>query len=177
MHKNDLIADKIEAIIQQMFTEFGESEYKPTEFGILHNPVKSNLWFIPIFFADNALLQKNLNNGICYKIYQYLLGEFDKTEDIDSIEYTIIFEPGSCPATQAGYDNLYAQLLEKREASMKDADQANIKICNNCGHNFDKHQLMTIPDNENSTPTSGWILCPEDGCNCLMTWGASYKTK
>jgi hypothetical protein len=174
---NDLIADKLEEVIGKIFNDSRLFNPKPFEYLVLHNPIKNSSWFIIIFFTDVYQLREGLKNGVCYQIHSILLDELNKIEEISNINHSIYFESGDRPNEKLEIDNLYEKILGKTEGLQKTANRANIKICGCCGHDFDKHQLLCFNNDEASTPTDGWIICPEEDCSCFQTWSADYKGK
>lgn len=47
-------------------------------------------------------------------------------------------------------------------------------MCDRCGHPFGPHKLLGHVTNERiGVPTSGWMECPEDDCDCYSTWSVS----
>jgi hypothetical protein len=50
--------------------------------------------------------------------------------------------------------------------------------CSRCGHPFDPHELRstrTAPEFGIDAPVAGWIVCPEEGCDCWSTWAISHE--
>jgi hypothetical protein len=41
--------------------------------------------------------------------------------------------------------------------------------CEQCGHSFANHAMKTIAD----PPLWGWIICPEEDCDCWATWAVA----
>lgn len=175
MINNELIADKIEEVIKEMCMEFGAIEPKTSEYLILHNPKKQASWFIVIFFANINQLKDGLKNGVCYQIHSYILDNLNKIDDISNIDRTIFFESGNRPIEKKDIESLFGKLVNKMEGLQKDTGKTNLQICGGCGHNFDNHQLMCYRKDEDSAPTEGWMICPEENCNCFQTWSANYK--
>ena len=174
---NDLIADKIEEAIGQMFLDFRSQELGPTEYSIFYNPQKQSSWFIVIYFTDNNTLKTAIKQGTCYQIHSFLLNEINKVPDIAKIDKSIFFEFGNRPSEKLDIENVLEQLNAKMNSLQKVAGKSDIKICGSCGHDFDKHQLMCNLIDDKATPTNGWIMCPEENCNCFQTWGTNYKTE
>jgi len=172
---NELIADKLEEVIGRMLTHFKTLNPKPSEYSILYNPQKHASWFILIFFADINQLRDGLKSGACYQIHSFMLDELSKIGEISDVDRSIFFESGNRPNEKADIVNLYGKLLDKLEGLSKTTDKANIKTCGGCGHNFDEHQLLCFRIDETTPPTDGWMMCPEENCNCFLTWGANYK--
>jgi hypothetical protein len=175
MNNSELIADRIEEIIGRMFTHFRSFESGATQYSMFYNPQKHASWFILIFFADKNQLRKALKSGVCYQIHRYLINELDKATETSNIERSIYFEIGNRPEEKNDIDNLLELLVKRQEALMAIVDKGNIKECANCGHDFDKHQLLCNLKEDNTTATEGWIICPEEDCICFQTWSANYK--
>lgn len=171
---NDIIADKIEEAIGQMFSDFSSQEFGPTEYSIFYNPQKQTSWFIVIYFSDNNTLKTAIKQGICYQIHTFLLNEINKVPNIAKIDKSISFEFGNRPSEKVDIENMLEQLIAKMNSLLKEVSKSNIIICSNCGHDFDKHQLMCNLIDDKATPTDGWIMCPEEDCNCFQTWGTNY---
>lgn len=150
-------------------------EFGPTEYSVFFNPKKSYYWFIVIYFADSNTLSTGMRQGLCYQMYSYLLNDLNRIPEISNIHKSISFEFGKRPTEILDIENVLGQLIGKMDSLQKVAGKADIKICGNCGHDFDKHQLMCNLHDETTTPTEGWIICPEENCNCFQTWGANYK--
>ena len=172
---NFLIADRIEEIIGRMFAQFRSIDTGTLEYSIFHIPKRHASWFILIFFSDKSRLKEGLETGACYQIYNYLSNELDNTTETSNIERYISFELGNRPIKQSDTDNLFELLLKRQEAIKATVNKENIGECGNCGHDFDKHQLLCNLEDDNSTPTEGWIICPEENCSCFQTWSANYK--
>ena len=174
---NDFIADKIEEAVGRMFSNFKDHEFRPIEYSIFFNPKKYSYWFIVIYFVDRDSLKAGMKQGLCYQIYSYLLGELNNVSEISKIDKSISFEFEKRPTEIVDIENVLGQLIAKMNSLQKVAGKSDIKICGNCGHDFDKHQLMCNLVDDKTTPTEGWIICPEENCNCFQTWGANYKTE
>jgi hypothetical protein len=172
---NDSIADKIEEAIGQTFSNFRTQEFGLTEYFIFYNPKRYSHWFIVIYFADSSILRTAMQQGYCYQIYSYLLNELNSIPEISNIDKSISFEFGKRPTEILDIENVLGQLIVKMKSLQKVAGKPGIKICGNCGHDFDKHQLMCNLVDGSATPTEGWIMCPEENCNCFQTWGANYE--
>ena len=175
MNNSDRIADKIEEIIGRMFAHFRSFDSGVTQYSILYYPRRHVSWFILIFFADKNNLRNGLMNGTCYRIYNYLINELNNIAETSNIERSISFESGNRPEEQGDIDNLFELLLKRQESLKNVANKENIRECGNCEHAFDKHQLLCNLNENNATPTEGWIICPEENCNCFQTWSADYE--
>jgi hypothetical protein len=176
MISNELIADKIEEVIGRMFTEFRNVEPNASEYSLFHDSKKHTSWFILIFFADIYQLKEGLKNGICFQIHSFLLGELEKINEISDVGRVIFFESGNRPIEKNDIDILFGNLLKKIAGLQKTANKTDIKICGICGHDFDKHQMLF--NNESGKvdmTTVGWMICPEENCNCFQTWNTNLK--
>ena len=176
MVSNNFIADKIEEVIERMFADFKSIKIGVTEYSVLFNPQKSKTWFIILYFENGNTLNDNLNNGICYQLHNYLLNELNKTTEISDIERLVSFESGKRPIEKNEIDNILSFLLTRLEGLKNAANKENIQTCGGCGHNFDNHKLLCNLEDGEATPKEGWIICPEENCNCFQTWSANYKT-
>ena len=175
MNDNNLTADKIEEVIGRMFAHFRSIDSGVTEYSMFYNKRMHASWFILIFFADKNNLRNGLKNGICYQIHTYLSKELDKFPETANIVRSISFEGGRRPEEKIEIDNLFEHLVKKQEALSKTANKVNIAECSNCGHDFNKHELLCSLNEDSATPTEGWIICPDEDCNCFQTWSANYK--
>ena len=175
MIDSELIADKIEEVIGRMFTEFRSFEPKVSEYSIFYDPKKHTSWFILIFFADISQLRAGLKSGVCYHIHSFLLSELDKVAEISNIGRSIFFESGNRPTEKNEIDNLFGKLLVKMEGLQMTAGKADVKICGGCGHDFEKHQMLFLNESGKvDITTEGWMMCPEENCNCFGTWGTNF---
>jgi len=172
---NDFFADKIEEAIRQTFSNFRMQEFGPTEYSIFYNPKKYSYWFIVIYFADINSLRTALKDGLFYQVYSYLLNKLNSAIEISKIDKSISFDFGKRPTEIVDIENVLGELISKMNSQKKVAGKPDIKLCGNCGHDFDKHQLLSNLVDDKTTPTKGWIICPEENCNCFQTWGANYK--
>ena len=175
MNRSELIGDRIEEIIGRMFKHFSSFDSGVTQYSMFYNPRRHASWFIIIFFADKTQLSSALKNGVCYQIYSYVNNELDNITETSNIERSISFESGNQPKKQSDIDNLFELLLKKQESLKAVAGQENVGKCGNCGHDFDKHQLLCNLNEVNTAPTEGWIICPDEECSCFQTWSANYK--
>jgi hypothetical protein len=175
MSQNEVIADKIEEVIGRMFFAFSEYETKSSEYSLCFNPSKYRAWFIEIYFPDRNQLRIAINNGTCYEIHRYLLKEFEGIEELESVERSIFFEFGNRPVNEEDYGNRHSILIEKTKRLLGASGQSDVKSCYGCGHDFDLHQLRGFTSNGSDAPTEGWIMCPDENCNCFLTWGANYN--
>jgi hypothetical protein len=175
MNNSELIADRIEEIIGRMFAYFRSFGSGATEYSMFYDPRRHASWFIIIFFADKNQLREALKNGVCYQVYNYLSSELDNAAETSTIGRSISFELGNRPKEQIDIDNLFERLAKKQEALIKATNKSNTGECGNCGHDFDKHQLLCNLKEDSAAPTEGWIICPEEDCNCFQTWSANYK--
>lgn len=176
MVSNDFIADKIEEIIGRMFDYFKSIKIGVTEYSILFNPQKGRTWFIVFFFANREVLKNNLNNGICYQLHSYLLNELNKTTEVSNIERVVSFEQGNRPILKTEIDALLNIMLTRIDGQKNVANKEIIETCGICGHKFDNHKLLSNLEDSEAIPKEGWIICPEENCNCFQTWSANYKS-
>ncbi|OJJ18222.1 hypothetical protein BKI52_25710 [marine bacterium AO1-C] len=175
MNPNE-IADKIEQILTEMFADSQVLQPRATEYSILHNPQKHPAWFIALFFETEEQLQIGLKQGNCYKLYMYLTDAMAQDETFNDLETHIRFESDNRPTDTTSYDRLLEKYLTAiASASLVPKENETSKVCNSCGHDFNKHQLLGEIREGMDVPTEGWIICPEEGCNCFMTWSANYK--
>jgi hypothetical protein len=174
---NELIADKIEEVIGKMITQFSSFNPKSSEYIIFHNPKRHTSWFIVIFFADINQLRDALKSGVCYLIHSFLLSELNKIDEISNIGRSIFFESGKRPVEKEEIGNLFGKILVKVEGLQMTAGKADVKICGSCRHDFDKHQMLFLNESGKiDITTEGWMICPEEGCNCFGTWNANFKS-
>jgi hypothetical protein len=123
---SELIADKIEEVIERMFREFRSFEPKASEYSIFYNPKKHASWFVLIFFADTNQLRDGLKSGVCYHIHSFLLSELNKIDEISNIDRSIFFESGKRPIEKEEIDNLFEKLLVKMEGLQMTVGKANV---------------------------------------------------
>lgn len=43
-------------------------------------------------------------------------------------------------------------------------------VCEQCAHPNGPHEICGYPDERHGVPTSGWRVCPVEGCDCYATW-------
>lgn len=157
-----------------MFAAFKSYDSGATEYSMLYYPKKHSRWLIVFFFHDSNKLTESLKNGLCFQIHHYLIKEFQGHYETSAIETTFLFEPGKRPLEKHEADDLFALLINKLQGNTN-ASYGDNKTCGCCGHDFDNHQLLCNRDIEDIAPTEGWIICPEENCNCFQTWSANYK--
>jgi hypothetical protein len=177
MNDNNLIANKIEEVIGRIFAHFRSVDLGVTEYSIFYNQRMHASWFIVVFFADKKNLWNGLKNGICYQIHTYLSKELDKFPETANIVRSISFEEGRRPEEKIETDKLFEHLVQKQKALSNAANETNNAECTNCGHDFNKHELRCNLNEDSTTPTEGWIICPDENCNCFQTWSANYKAE
>ena len=175
MSQYDLIADKIEGIVGNMFHAVQTEYSKQFAYSLLFNPNKSQTWFVVLFYPTLANFKKAMQDGTCYLLYKYLVDNFPKDEVLTNIDIFTSFEIGDRPITNEAYDKLLIALSDKLDRLHKTNESADQTICNDCGHDFNEHQLMTFRNDESETPKEGWIMCPADNCACFKTWSANYS--
>ena len=175
MNQNELIADKIEEVIGKMFQAFSEFEPKSSEYSLYYDPNKYPSWFVELYFSDRSQLNTAIENGTCYEIHSYLSNEFENIAELKDINRAIYFEFGNRPENQTEYLESHIKLIEKTKRLSKPNKKTDSDICKSCGHSFDKHQLKGHINEETNSPIEGWITCPEENCNCFLTWDANYN--
>src|SRR5258706_8642957 len=116
MNNDELIADRIEEVIEGMLKHFSSLEPRVAEYSMFYNPRKHPSWIILIFFSDKYELRKGLKNGLCYQIHSYLGNELRKISQISNINRNISFESGSRPVETNDIDNLFNLLVDKQNA-------------------------------------------------------------
>lgn len=174
---DELIADKIEETIRRMFINVGSLEPGPGEYSIFYNPQKRPLWFIVIYFKDSKTLKAAIENGVCYWIHCFLLNELNAIPELYEIDKSVCFEFGNQPVEIPEIERAHEGLIAKMDSLQQAAGQAKIEVCGSCGHDFSKHQMLCHPGKDKSPQMHGWIMCPEENCNCFLTWGTNYKAK
>lgn len=171
----DNLADRIEEAIGHTFAHSRSFELAPSEYSLFYAPHKDSSWFIVIYFTDRTMLRTALKQGACYQLYLHLQAGLDKLFEDYDLDISITFESGNRPTEMQDMEAAIDRLVARRHGLQQTAGKADIQICGNCGHDFNQHQLMSYLNEENSTPTDGWIICPEEDCNCFQTWGANYN--
>jgi len=174
MSQNEVIADRIEEAIGRMFYSFSEYDPKASEYSLYYNPNLYQSWFIEIYFSDIEQLDTVIGNGTCYEIHRFLSNEFDNISELKGVNRSIYFEFGNRPTNDTDYHKRHSELIEKTQRLVESNEKKDIKECHCCGHDFDKHELRGYTNNGTNAPTDGWIICPEENCNCFLTWGANY---
>ena len=177
MKQYEVIADRIEEALARMFHVFSEFESKPSEYSLYFNPKLYGSWFIEIYFSDSKQIGTAIGNGTCYQIQGYLQEEFNGFEELKYVERSIFFEFGNRPSNEEEYYNRHLILIEKTKRLLGAKGQSDIKLCHSCGHDFSIHQLRSFGNEGNDAPSHGWIICPEENCNCFLTWDASFNGK
>lgn len=175
MKQHDLIADKIEETIGNMFHAVQTEHSKQFAYSVLFNPNKSNTWFVALFSPTFMNLKKALQDGTCYLLYSYLLDRFSTEEELKSTDIFISFEVGDRPTTNETYNTLIIALRNKLDRLQNSKESSNQINCIDCGHDFNEHQIMTFRNDESEAPNEGWIMCPVDNCTCFKTWSANYS--
>ncbi len=175
MRQYDLIADKIEGIVGNMFHAVQTEYSKQFEYSILFNPNKCHTWFVVLFYPTPPNFKKAMQDGTCYLLYSYLMNNFSKDEVLTNIDIFTSFETGERPTANEVYDTLFATLSKKLDRLRNSIESSNQTNCVDCGHDFNEHQLMTFRSDESETPKEGWIMCPVDTCTCFKTWSANYS--
>jgi hypothetical protein len=66
MKQYDLIADKIEEILGNMFNAVQTDHSRQFEYSLLFNPNKHHTWFVVLFSPALANLKVALQDGTCY---------------------------------------------------------------------------------------------------------------
>ena len=171
----ETIADSLEGSIGKMFIHVKSLYSGAMEYSILFDSKKHNKWFIVIFFSDKSHLRNGLENGLCYQIYSYLNNELNRAPETTNIRRSISFNSGNRPKDANEIRNLFEHLIKKEISAELTAGKKRISECGLCGHNFDNHKLLCNLRDDKTTPTEGWMICPENDCNCFQTWGANYK--
>lgn len=168
MNENELLADKIDAVVRTMFTHFQSLDPPVIDFSLFYNPQQHASWFLVIFFAEEDQLQKGLKNGACYEVYSYLVKALQK--QIPAVNPSISFETGRHPVGKADIDDAFRHLLEKRKILEEKKETTN---CRSCGHSFDAHQIRGYITEGDTSSKEGWIICPEENCTCFQTWSTN----
>lgn len=175
MRQNELIADKIEEGIRNMFHAVQTEYSNQFSYSLLFNPNKRHTWFVVLFSPALVNFKKALQNGTCYLLYSYLVDNFTKDELLRNIEIFASFEIGDRPTTNEAYDTLFIALSNKFDRLRKTNESPDQTICIDCGHDFNEHQLMTLRNDESETVKEGWLMCPVETCTCFKTWSANYS--
>ncbi len=175
MRQYDLIADKIEDIVGNMFHAVQTEYSKEISYSLLFNPNKRHTWFVVLFSPTFANFKEALQDGTCYLLYNYLVNNFSRDEVLISIDIFTSFEIGDRPTTNEVYDTLFTTLTMKLDRLRNSNELSNQTNCIVCGHDFNEHQLMTVRNDVSETPKEGWIMCPVDNCTCFKTWSANYS--
>jgi hypothetical protein len=174
-YSSDSVAGSLEGSIGRMLAYIKSLTSGVTEYSILFDAKKHNTWFIVIFFSDKTQLSNGLENGLCFQIFSYLNNEFIRTPETTNINRSISFVSGNRPKHANEVSNLFEQLIKKEIAANLTAGKGGISECGVCGHNFDNHKLLCNLKDDKTTPTEGWMICPEQDCNCFQIWGADFK--
>jgi|LakMenEpi03Aug12_release.lakeMendotaPanAssembly.Ray.scaffolds.fasta_scaffold14235_17 hypothetical protein len=170
---NNEIADKIELFVGKMFGDFPSISFGPNEYSIFFNPKKSSTWFIVFFYNELEIIKAALENGTCYEIHSYVLNQFEKDDDFANLNMSIQFENGNRPIDMSSVNNFLDSLIVKNEAMKRSSGKNPNDNCD-CGHLFDRHQILFNNENEKIDVAShGWIICPEVDCTCFKTWSVN----
>ena len=172
MSEINILADKIEEATKRMFACFAEHDSGMYNYALLFNTKISKTWVVVLFFGDKVKLKSSLNSGFCYAAYKFLQDEYALIDN--QLPVNIRFDAGHFPS-----DNLeYEQLLEKHIMTYDtlNNEKGQQQICSQCGHDWNKHQIM-FHKIEGKPPLEGWIVCPEEDCFCFMTWDTPITEK
>src|SRR5688572_14887368 len=175
MRQYDLIADKIEEVIGNMFYAVQTEYSKQFEYSLLFNPNKHHTWFVVLFSPALTNFRNALQDGTCYLLYNYLVDIFSKDEFLTNIDIFTSLEVGNRPTTNEDHDTLFMALSNKLNRLRNTRESTNQTICIDCGHDFNEHQLMSFRNDESQAPKEGWIMCPVETCTCFKTWSANYS--
>ncbi len=175
MNSNQEIADGIESIIKNLFSFLRPVDSGISEYLVLHNYEKHPFWFIVIYFSDQNYHKNALQDGICFRVHEFISNDLKETEGFSDIQRCIIFESGKRPTETLDIEKYFNSIVRKQKHLEENSDESDKNLCLSCGHNFDNHQLLCFNEDANSAPDTGWMICPEENCNCFQTWGADYK--
>ena len=175
MRQYDLIADKLEEVIGNMFYTIKTDHSSPFEYSILFNPNKHSNWFIVLFVKSDTHLKVAMEDGTCYLFHKYLQERVRTDEMLRNIVVVTRFWLGDRPQSEDAYNELFSLLINWHKRILNAELDNNEKICIDCGHSFNDHRLMTFLENNTEAPKEGWITCPVENCACFKTWDAKYK--
>ena len=169
MDEINLLADKIEQAIRNVFAHAAEHESGMWNYALLFDSKKSENWVVVLFFKDKIQLKKSLNNtGFCYWINKFLENELTLIDE--QLLVDIRFGTGEYPSNDVEYEHLLENHIKIYD-TLKN-EEGKEQVCSRCGHDWGKHKLCRIGD-----VLEGWMTCPEEDCFCFMTWDTPITKK
>jgi hypothetical protein len=167
--KRDAIADQFEAVVHDAYFHFPNPDPKPFEYAILHHSEKHVGWFIVIYFEKTRHLRLALENGLCYRYYEYLVYAFRRADRIADLSKYVHFDVGSRPIGDAAVTYVIEKLIPNIENVGTRTEVLQMGICR-CGHPSDVHRYHRKSEPFPSALTRGWITCAVEDCDCFTTW-------
>ena len=171
MENHESIGQALKNLLDNTFKSADVLQPPPADYIIFNENVNGeNHWIVLIlFFGKNNLLE-SLKNGTCYQLHDYLWKQLQTQKEFENIQSIILFEYSDFSEDEDDGDLILERARSKVEKSFGTSLEDQAKGCYLCGHNFDDHQLLGQIDKELGYPTEGWMVCPEEGCDCFRTW-------
>lgn len=164
MKDNNKIADQLDDLISQLFKSCQTLKPIPSDYLFFKDELTPDACWIILIFFKTGELNKAIKNGACYRLHEYFWSNLSKIEGLNKV---IFFEEGQVPEDTDELNIIFAKATEKLIAISDNTKRDNCSICN---HNFNSHQLLGEVDKELGYPTKGWLICPEENCNCFRIW-------
>lgn len=113
MKQYDLIADRIEEVIGNMFAAVKTDFSGQFSYSLLFNPRKNRTWFVVLFSPTPASFRMALQEGTCYHLYSYLSESVFKDDILKDVDIFKCFETGDRPANTEEYASLFSIVSDK----------------------------------------------------------------
>ncbi len=176
MKEANKIANELKDVMHQLLGNCQVLQPNPTSYFIFKYPEASDSWFILLFFTEAGKLNQAVKNGTCYRIHTYFSEQLQGLEQFAGLETPIFFEEGNVPESETAVrETIERRIAQFKTSLLHEAESKSKGICGICHHDFNQHQLLGEMDEQAGFPTKGWMICPEENCNCFRTWDYSPK--
>lgn len=175
MEDREQLADELELQVRRVMHHYREEAQKPSSYSLFYDPHKHESWLIVLYYPDVTALKAAITSGNCYLVHQVLKQELEKSQVAGNCKWLILFEPGPRPELHEEIMRFHDYVISKLNVRREHAGEPMSKICNQCGHSSDNHELRCFMEDATSVPADGWMMCPEEGCTCYSTWSANYQ--
>ena len=165
------LGDLLDGLVQGIVDTANQNQdVAPTNY-LVFSRSEPEPWHVTFFYKDNAAMRVALSTGCAYDLHNFTHKNLGNVVELSELEFYVWFE------SVDGFDledvAEYRERLSQKLVGM--ALRETDGVCNVCGHDAGTHKLVGPTDEKLGVPTSGWMICPDEHCNCFRTWDAALS--
>lgn len=169
--EQEILGDAFDALVKNVLNAAQQNQDIPPINYLVFSRSKPEPWHVSWFYKDNPEMRRALTSGGAYDLQNFTRKSLSQNDQLKDLDVYIWFE--SIAGFDADDPQAYADDVSQKLVRMSFGEQDG--DCAMCGHDAGEHKLIGPVDEKLGVPTSGWMICPDENCNCFRTWDAALN--